>query len=141
MYSCLLKGVISDYLLIRNSSKKWPIYLGYSLYFWPFNKSEEKMKVIFVISVIMPWIWNVFIKFRWHDEKLTGVDNQKVGVDNEKVIELDIRIFFSNFSLISIKKYHPKMEQNILLYSGIDDHASYSDLNSIFCCLKMKSVS
>ena len=31
MYSCLLKGVISDYLLIRNSSKKWPIYLGYSL--------------------------------------------------------------------------------------------------------------
>ena len=38
MYSCLLKGVISDYLLIRNSSKKWPIYLGYSLVFiglWP----------------------------------------------------------------------------------------------------------
>ena len=31
MYSCLLKGVISDYLLIRNSSKKWPIYSGYSL--------------------------------------------------------------------------------------------------------------
>ena len=40
-------------------------------YFWPFNKSEEKIKVIFVISVIMPSIWNVFIKFRWHDEKLT----------------------------------------------------------------------
>ena len=31
MYSCLLIGVISDYLLIRNSSKKWPIYSGYSL--------------------------------------------------------------------------------------------------------------
>ena len=42
-------------------------------YFWPFNKSEEKNKVIFVISVIMPSIWNVFIKFRWHDEKLTFV--------------------------------------------------------------------
>ena len=41
-------------------------------YFWPFNKSEEKIKVIFVISVIMPSIWNVFIKFRWHDEKLTS---------------------------------------------------------------------
>ena len=39
----------------------------------PFNKSEEKIKVIFVISVIMPSIWNVFIKFRWHDEKLTAV--------------------------------------------------------------------
>ena len=31
MYSCLLKGVISDYLLLRNSSKKWPTYSGYSL--------------------------------------------------------------------------------------------------------------
>ena len=31
MYSCLLEGVISDYLLIENSSKKWPIYSGYSL--------------------------------------------------------------------------------------------------------------
>ena len=35
--------------------------------FWPFYKSEEKIKVIFVISAI----WNVFIKFRWHVEKLT----------------------------------------------------------------------
>ena len=41
-------------------------------YFWPFNKSEEKIKVIFVISVIMPSIWNVFIKFRWCDEKFTA---------------------------------------------------------------------
>ena len=39
-------------------------------YFWPFHKSEEKIKVIFVISAIIPSIWNVFIKFRWHDEKL-----------------------------------------------------------------------
>ena len=44
-------------------------------YFWPFNKSEEKIKVIFVISAIMPPIWNVFIKFRWHDEKLTEGTN------------------------------------------------------------------
>ena len=42
-------------------------------YFWPFNKSEEKIKVIFVISAIIPSIWNVFIKFRSHDEKLTYV--------------------------------------------------------------------
>ena len=40
-------------------------------YFWPFNKSEEKIKIIFVISAIMPPIWNVFIKFRWRDEILT----------------------------------------------------------------------
>ena len=38
-------------------------------YFWPFNKSHEKIKSIFVISAIIPSIWNVFIKFRWHDEK------------------------------------------------------------------------
>ena len=34
-------------------------------YFWPFIKSEEKIKIIFVISAIMSSIWNVFIKF--HD--------------------------------------------------------------------------
>ena len=36
-------------------------------YFWP----HEKIKSIFVISAFIPSIWNVFIKFRWHDEKLT----------------------------------------------------------------------
>ena len=40
-------------------------------YFWPFNKTHEKIIAIFVISGIMATIWNVFIKFRWHDEKLT----------------------------------------------------------------------
>ena len=40
-------------------------------YFWPFNKTHEKIIVIFVISAIMASIWNVFIKFHWHDEKLT----------------------------------------------------------------------
>ena len=32
----------------------------------------------------------------------TGVDSEKVGVDNEKALELDNKIFFSYFSLISI---------------------------------------
>ena len=32
----------------------------------------------------------------------TGVDNEKVGLDNEKALELDNRIFFSYFNLISI---------------------------------------
>ena len=31
-----------------------------------------------------------------------GVDNEKVGVDNEKALELENRIFFSYFSLISM---------------------------------------
>ena len=41
-------------------------------YFWPFNKTHEKIIAIFVISGIMASIWNVFIKFRWHDKKLTN---------------------------------------------------------------------
>ena len=40
-------------------------------YFWPFNSSHVKIKSIFVISATIPSTWNVFIKFRWHDEKLT----------------------------------------------------------------------
>ena len=40
-------------------------------YFWPFNKTHKKIIAIFVISAIMASIWNVFIKFRWHGEKLT----------------------------------------------------------------------
>ena len=32
----------------------------------------------------------------------TKADNEKVGVDNEKALELDNRIFFSYFSLISM---------------------------------------
>ena len=38
-----------------------------------------------------------------------------IRVDNENALEVDNRIFFSHFSLISKLKYHPKMQQNILL--------------------------
>ena len=38
-------------------------------YFWPFNKTHEKIIAIFVISAIMASISNVFIKFCWPDEK------------------------------------------------------------------------
>ena len=41
-------------------------------YFWPFNKTHEKIIAIFFLSAIMASIWNVFIKFRWRDEKLTN---------------------------------------------------------------------
>ena len=43
----------------------------FDVYFWPFNKSHEKINIIFMISAIIALIWNVFIKFRWHDKKLT----------------------------------------------------------------------
>ena len=44
---------------------------SFDSYFWPFNKTHEKIIAIFVISAIMASIWNDFIKFCWHDEKLT----------------------------------------------------------------------
>ena len=63
------------------------------------------------------------------DNEKVGVDNEKaleltnstvfIGVDNEKALELENRTIFSYFSLISIEKYHPKMQQNILLHSGM----------------------
>ena len=50
-------------------------------HFWPFNKCEEKIKVIFVITAIIPSIWNgFFFKFRWRDEKFTMaiLNNMKI---------------------------------------------------------------
>ena len=49
-------------------------------YFWPFNKTHEKIIAIFVISAIMASIWNVFIKFHWHDEKLTAMIISRIPV-------------------------------------------------------------
>ena len=43
----------------------------FDIYFWPFNKSHEKINAIFVISATTASIWNVFIKFRWHDDITT----------------------------------------------------------------------
>ena len=63
MFLLILCSIKIERLLFLKFLKILAFFDGY---FWPFNKSEEKIKVIFVISVI----WNVFIKFHWHDEKL-----------------------------------------------------------------------
>ena len=47
----------------------WHLFFGHLT---RFNKSHEKINAIFLISATMASIWNVFIKFHWHDEKLTG---------------------------------------------------------------------
>ena len=36
------------------------IFALFNVYFWPFNKSHEKINTIFVISAIIASIWNVF---------------------------------------------------------------------------------
>ena len=68
LFSSILCSTKIEWLLLLKFLK---ILAFFDSYFWPFDKSEEKIKVIFVIGAIIPLIWNVFIKFRWHDEKLT----------------------------------------------------------------------
>ena len=63
-------------------------------YFWPFNKTHEKIIAIFVISAIMVLICNVFIKFCWHDEKFTPARLSGWTEFNAKV--LTYIIFFVN---------------------------------------------
>ena len=53
-------------------------------YFWPSNKSYEKINIILVMSEIMASIWNYIIKFRWHDEKLTCIDD---NIDNFQFLQ------------------------------------------------------
>ena len=70
MFLPILCSIKIEWLLFLKFLKNLAFF---DSYFWPFNKSEEKIKVIFVNSAIMPSIWNVFIKFCSHDEKLTKV--------------------------------------------------------------------
>ena len=62
---------VAPKLIFFNENFFRKILALFDSYFWPFNKSHEKINTIFVISAIIASIWNVFIKFRWHDEKLT----------------------------------------------------------------------
>ena len=57
MYSCLLEGVISDYLLIKNSSKKWPIYSGYSL-----QKTALKVECLYNFFICMIELHFLFLQ-------------------------------------------------------------------------------
>ena len=73
----------------------------FDVYFWPFNMSHEKINTIFVISAIRASIWNVFIKFRWHDEKLRQ-DNTRHQTIKPKLAmigskEFDIHEIIINF--------------------------------------------
>ena len=70
----------------------------FDVYFWPFNKSHEKINAIFVAS-----IWNVFIKFHWHDEKFTSrtsfvnlqsLVEDKTMTKTRQIIALDIFLVF-----------------------------------------------
>ena len=51
---------------LKNLAFFWQLFLA-------INKTHEKIIAIFVISAIMASMWNDFLKFRWHGEKLTSV--------------------------------------------------------------------
>ena len=66
MFLSILCSIKMERLLFLKFLKKLAFF---DSYFWPFNKTHEKIIAIFVIRAIMASIWNVFIKFRWRDEK------------------------------------------------------------------------
>ena len=68
LFLSILCSIKIEQLLFLKFKKKLAFF---DSYFWLFTKSHEKINTIFVISAIMASIWNVFIKFFWHDEKLT----------------------------------------------------------------------
>ena len=74
LFLSILCSIKIERLLFQKFLK---ILAFFDSYFWPFNKTHEKIIAIFVISAIMASIWNVFIKFRWHDEKLTNSQQLK----------------------------------------------------------------
>ena len=68
MFLSILCSVKIEQLLLLKFLKNLALF---DSYFRPFKKNHEKIIAIFVISGIKASIWNVFIKFCWHDEKLT----------------------------------------------------------------------
>ena len=94
-------------------------------YFWPFNKSHEKTNAIFMISAIMASIWNVFIKFRWHDEKLT-TDTCSGGLLSPFILRrrailssLKIMIIFTNTSADIKTKSADLLSKMIIILSEL----------------------
>ena len=90
----------------------------------PFATQVQILHLILQNNLQMRRVKNVYLLhfvafFNVASLSPTGVDNEKVGVNNVKALELDNRIyFFSYFSLISIQKYHPKMQKKtVLLHS------------------------
>ena len=58
-------------------------------FFWLFNKTRKKIIAISVISEIMASIWNVFIKFPWHDEKLIICDF-KLSFNKKPFLQIEL---------------------------------------------------
>ena len=62
--------------------------------------------VFFVISGVIAWFWRVFIKFRWHGQKLTSEYNVKI-----------LKKIFSNFVAFSDYLIFSKQTSQIVNYN------------------------
>ena len=85
----------------------------FDVFFWPFNKSHEKINIIFVISAIIASIWNVFIKFHWHDEKLTLVRVPLCWKGQVKGAHL---VFFFELLVCYVKSFYLYLGQFYVLF-------------------------
>ena len=74
----------------------------FDVYFWPFNKSHEKINIIFVIRAIIASTWNVFIEFRWHDEKLIAVHSSMLKLKSKLDIDYWLLMTDHEFEWFSI---------------------------------------
>ena len=95
----------------------------FDLCFWPFNKSHEKINAIFVISAIIAWIRNVFIKCHRHDEKLTYIGAMQ---------NLFFSFFIKIFSITPFMwRYRIGVEKIILLDTIVADITICNTSNEI----------
>ena len=115
------KNVLLHWYYLTKKTFKWFLTLKidfenqilalFDLYFWSFNKSQEKkIYTVFVISAIMASIWNVFIKFPWYDEKLTD--------DFNSVCTLQL-IFFPYPSLLRLYVFYNVLWRFSTIPSGL----------------------
>ena len=90
----------------------------FDVYFWPLNKSHEKINIIFVISAIIASIWNVFIKFCRHDEKLTQAAVCLYDIVKEEIVfdqSYAVPTLFANENdTLSTEKIHAKIGREIV---------------------------
>ena len=83
LFLSILCSIKIERLLFLKFLKKLAFF---DSYFWPFNKTHEKIIANFVISAIIASTWNIFIKFHWwktyesslswHFLALTGIQSK-----------------------------------------------------------------
>ena len=86
---------------------------------------KKFFNVIFVISGVIASFWRVFIKFRWHGQKLTSVVNSDLRIwssANLQKITIKRRIFkqnWTNFHCCPVQKAESRTTKSLLLQDWV----------------------